>query len=47
MERFLDCVNYKAHKPLSSSRIENIISIVGALEEVKDIRSLIFLLAGE
>ncbi len=47
MERFLDCVNYNAPDFLSPTRIGEIISIVGDLEAVKDIRSLINLLSGE
>ena len=43
MERFQDCVNY-ADKPLPAENTEKIVSMVGRLEEAKDVRSLIPLL---
>lgn len=43
VERFQDCVNY-AGKPLPKVNTEKIISMVGRLEETKDVRSLISLL---
>ena len=43
MERFRDCVNY-AGKPLPQANIQKIISMVGRLEEVGDVRTLIPLL---
>jgi 2-methylcitrate dehydratase PrpD len=43
MERFQDCVNY-ADKPLPKMNTKKIISMVGRLEESKDVRSLIPLL---
>ena len=43
MERFQDCVNY-AEKPLPTVNTQEIISMVGRLEETKDVRSLIPLL---
>jgi 2-methylcitrate dehydratase PrpD len=43
VERFQDCVNY-ANKPLPKENIERIISMVGRLEEAKDVCSLIPLL---
>jgi 2-methylcitrate dehydratase PrpD len=43
VERFQDCVNY-AGKPLPKVNTEKIISMVGRLEESKDVRSLIPLL---
>lgn len=43
MEKFQDCVSYGG-KPLPQENIERIISLVGTLEEVDDVRSLIPLL---
>lgn len=42
-KRFLQCVSY-AHKPLPKENVDKIVSLVGQLEEVRDIRSLIPLL---
>lgn len=47
MERFMDCVHYRAPAFLSPARIEEIVSLVGDLEGVKDMRTLISLLSGE
>jgi 2-methylcitrate dehydratase PrpD len=43
MERFRNCVSY-AKKPLHEENIEKLVSSVGRLEEVEDVRSLIPLL---
>jgi 2-methylcitrate dehydratase PrpD len=43
MERFRDCVSY-AGKPVSPANIGKIISMVGRLEEARDVRTLIPLL---
>jgi 2-methylcitrate dehydratase PrpD len=43
MERFRDCVSY-AGKPVSPANVEKIISMVGRLEESRDVRALIPLL---
>ncbi|HUL30402.1 MAG TPA: MmgE/PrpD family protein [Thermodesulfobacteriota bacterium] len=43
MERFQDCISY-ARKPLSPAKVEKIISMVGRLDEVGDVRTLIPLL---
>ena len=43
MERFQDCISY-ASKPLSSAKVDKIISMVDRLDEVGDVRTLIPLL---
>jgi hypothetical protein len=40
MERFRNCMSY-AKKPLSDERVEKLLSLIGKLEEVEDIRGLI------
>ena len=43
IECFKDCVNY-ADKPLPKVNVENIVSMVSHLEDIKDVRGLISLL---
>jgi len=44
MERFWDCINY-ADMPLPTANTEKLISMIGRLEEARDVRSLIPLLS--